>query len=53
MAVDEETKQERMKAQKEAQKRVEDKKNAERESRLAELAAEKEKAMLKAASKKK
>merc|ERR1719440_1300250 len=53
MAVDEETKNERMKAQKEAQKRVEEKKAADRDNRLKELADQKEAAMLKAASKKK
>merc|ERR1719436_1293668 len=44
-----EEKEERLKAQKEAQKRIEDKKSQERENRLKELADEKERAMLKAA----
>merc|ERR1719446_1014940 len=53
MKVSDEDKDERMKAQKEAQKRVEEKKSADKANRLKELAAEKEQAMLKAASKKK
>merc|ERR1719218_251436 len=53
MAVDEETKQERLKAQKEAQERIEAKRAADKENRLKELQAAKEAAMLKAASKKK
>merc|ERR1719218_447226 len=48
-----EEKEERLKAQKEAQKRIEDKKQQERENRLNELADEKEKAMMKAAKSKK
>merc|ERR1719231_1996468 len=48
MKVSDEDREERMKAQKEAQKRVEEKKAADKENRLKELAAEKEKAMLKA-----
>merc|ERR1719502_1185711 len=48
-----EEKEERLQAQKEAQKRMEDKKSQERENRLKELADEKEKAMLKAAKSKK
>merc|ERR1712094_74943 len=48
-----EEKEERLKAQKEAQKRIEDKKAQEKENRLKELEAEKEKAMLKAAKSKK
>merc|ERR1719453_878928 len=53
MKVDDDTKQERMKAQKEAQKRVEEKKAQDRANRLKELEEEKERAMLKAAKSKK
>merc|ERR1719327_2196886 len=48
-----EEKEERLKAQKEAQKRMEEKKALEKENRLKELADEKEKAMLKQAKSKK
>merc|ERR1711924_386909 len=48
-----EEKEERLKAQKEAQKRMEEKKQQDKEKRLKELADEKEKAMLKAAKSKK
>merc|ERR1719359_316156 len=53
MKVDEATKEERMKAQQDAQKRAEEKKVADKAKRLKELAEEKEKAMLKAAKAKK
>merc|ERR1719422_1379543 len=45
--------EERLQAQKEAQKKMEEKKAVERENRIKELADEKEKAMLKAAKGKK
>merc|ERR1719491_433162 len=48
-----EEKEERLAAQKEAQKRIEEKKVSERENRVKELVAEKEKAILKAAKSKK
>merc|ERR1719436_1595900 len=48
-----EEREERLQMQKEAQKRMEEKKVVEKENRLKELADEKEKAMLKNASKKK
>merc|ERR1711865_168362 len=47
MKVDEEGREERLKAQKEAQQKVEDKKKGEKEARLKELQKEKEQAMLK------
>merc|ERR1719238_2146038 len=53
MKVDGEDKEERLKAQKEAQKRLEEKKVADKENRLKELEAAKEAAMLKKASAKK
>merc|ERR1719146_401766 len=53
MKVSDEDREERQKAQQEAQARVEEKKAADKEQRLKDLAAEKEKAMLKAGSKKK
>merc|ERR1719183_3314245 len=49
MKVDDENKEERLKAQKEAQKRIEEKKAADKAHRLKELAAEKQNAMLKKA----
>merc|ERR1719305_802771 len=49
MKVDDENKEERLKAQKEAQKRIEEKKAADKANRLKELAAEKQNAMLKKA----
>merc|ERR1719197_466265 len=49
MKVDDDVKEERQKAQKEAQKKMEAKKAADKENRLKELAAEKEAAMLKKA----
>merc|ERR1719504_455307 len=52
MKVDDENKEERLKAQKEAQKRIEEKKAADKANRLKELAAEKEAAMLKKAGSK-
>merc|ERR1719491_755632 len=48
-----EQKEERMKAQKEAQKLMEEKKTKEKENRLAELQSEKEAALMKAAKSKK
>merc|ERR1711879_707277 len=53
MKCDEAEKQERLAAQKEAQKRMEEKKALEKEKRLQELAAEKEAAMLRSAKSKK
>merc|ERR1719473_2064661 len=53
MKVSDEDKEERMKAQQEAQKRMEEKKVQDKENRLKELAAEKESAMLKAAKSRK
>merc|ERR1719506_1328264 len=47
MKVDDDNKEERLKAQKEAQKRIEEKKAADKATRLKELAAEKQNAMLK------
>merc|ERR1719352_1143011 len=52
MKVDDDVKEERQKAQKEAQKRLEEKKAADKENRLKELAAEKEAAFLKKAGSK-
>merc|ERR1719407_242204 len=53
MKVGDEDKEERRKAQKEAQKRFEEKRKADKEAKLKELADEKEKAMMKAAKSKK
>merc|ERR1719253_2451854 len=53
MKVSPEEAEERQKAQKEAQKKLEDKKAADKPARLKELEAEKQSAMLKGASKKK
>merc|ERR1719253_1393733 len=53
MKVDDEGKEERLKTQQEAQKRVEEKKKGDKEIRLKELAAQKQADMLKAAGKKK
>merc|ERR1719198_1661465 len=52
MKCTEEEKQERLEKQKQAQKLLEDKKVKEKENRLAELAAEKEAAMMKQAKSK-
>merc|ERR1719472_220442 len=49
MKQDDASKEERLKAQKEAQQRVEEKKKGDKEQRLKELAAEKQNAMLKKA----
>merc|ERR1712232_422649 len=49
MKCTDEEREERLKAQKEAQKRMEEKKVIEKENRLRELAEEKERAILKAA----
>merc|ERR1712039_383126 len=49
MKCDDEEKDQRLKAQKEAQKKLEEKKAAEKDKRLKELQAEKEAALLKAA----
>merc|ERR1719352_724881 len=53
MKVDDDVKEERQKAQKEAQKKMEAKKADDKANRLKELAAEKEAAMLKKAGSKK
>mmetsp|Transcript_24589 Transcript_24589/g.77276 ORF Transcript_24589/g.77276 Transcript_24589/m.77276 type:complete len:103 (+) Transcript_24589:104-412(+) len=53
MKCTEEEKEQRLQHQKEAQKRMEEKKTAAKEKRLKELEEEKEKEMLKAAGKKK
>merc|ERR1719231_383029 len=53
MKVSDEDREERLKAQKEAQKKIEEKKVADKAKRLKELEAEKEAAMLKAAKGKK
>merc|ERR1719247_3018974 len=53
MKCDDAEKEERLQAQKEAQKRMEDKKAADKENRIKELAAAKEAAMLKSAKSKK
>merc|ERR1719473_673539 len=53
MKVDDETREERMKSQKEAQAKLEEKKKQEKATRLAELEQAKQDAMLKAASRKK